>query len=625
MGPVSSRRRDQAGQQLELPVALPGRGPWHRATRRVLRAGRLVAVFVLRWALRIALPLLGGAAALQLFPYHATVQGVPFTVQGSLLQRPGFSADTTLGSWEFPDVDGLPIGAHITPRDVDLLAVTRAAGHDLPGYVQRLQEDFAARVPSMVTWLGVEFALGVAVGLAAAVAVNMSVRYLRGSPRPRSELGHRARQLAAAGVVMVAVAVYGVVTFNPDWVQRSRLTGTLAAAQLFPDQLRTYYTKQSKAFDVLGSVIGIQAALQAQIENGDQPQTALQIMYISDMHLAADYPLVAQYAANYDVDLIINTGDESEFGTAGELTPAYLSALRAVTAKTPMLWLAGNHDSPAVLNVMSGIRGVTVLGAKAAVADGYRVTAGVVRAYGLTIAGLPDPRVYGASGAYGADDPKVTDPLERRAVDQAVGPAGGEVDGTGSASPSAGATASQTATPPTDGAGTTASSSATGSSGAPADDAATPSGSPAAAPPVDIFATHEPVAAHELRAQLGARIRETVAGHVHRQNNPDDLQHGDAIDLVEGSTGAGGLDNIVRGDSRPPIEFSIESVGANCEFTRIVRFQIDAQADGTASSPGTPQAYGDDVTASTVYFRPQHVATGRTCGTQLGVGTAHRW
>jgi hypothetical protein len=249
----------------------------------------------------------------------------------------------------------------------------------------------------------------------------------------------------------------------------------------------------------------------------------------------------------------------------------------------------------------------------------------VVRAYGLTIAGLPDPRVYGASGAYGADDPKVTDPLERRAIDQAVGPAGGEVDGTGSASPSAGATASQTATPPTDGAGTTASSSATGSSGAPADDAATPSGSPAAAPPVDIFATHEPVAAHELRAQLGARIRETVAGHVHRQNNPDDLQHGDAIDLVEGSTGAGGLDNIVRGDSRPPIEFSIESVGANCEFTRIVRFQIDAQADGTASSPGTPQAYGDDVTASTVYFRPQHVATGRTCGTQLGVGTAHRW
>ena len=57
-------------------------------------------------------------------------------------------------------------------------------------------------------------------------------------------------------------------------------------------------------------------------------------MFISDMHLAANYGLVAQYADNYGVDLIINTGDESEFGTAAELTPAYLDQLRALTART---------------------------------------------------------------------------------------------------------------------------------------------------------------------------------------------------------------------------------------------------------------------------------------------------
>jgi hypothetical protein len=154
---------------------------------------------------------------------------------------------------------------------------------------------------------------------------------------------------------------------------------------------------------------------------------------------------------------------------------------------------------------------------------------------------------------------------------------------------------------------------------------ATPSGSSTAAPPVDIFATHEPVAAAELRKVLPGRIRQTVAGHVHHQNDPGDLQHGEGIDLVEGSTGAGGLDNIVRGDQRPPIEFSIESVATDCQFTRIVRFQIAAPPEGTASSPGTPQAYGDDVTASTVYFRPQQVAADRTCGTQLGLGAVRRW
>jgi hypothetical protein len=137
---------------------------------------------------------------------------------------------------------------------------------------------------------------------------------------------------------------------------------------------------------------------------------------------------------------------------------------------------------------------------------------------------------------------------------------------------------------------------------------------------VDIFATHEPVAAEELRKVLPGRIRQTVAGHVHRQNDPGDLQHGGAIDLVEGSTGAGGLDNIARGSKRPPIEFSIESVAPDCQFTRIVRFQILA-AQPTAAAAGTePGAYGDDVTASTIYFRPQDVATGRTCGPEQGLG-----
>jgi hypothetical protein len=252
-----------------------------------------------------------------------------------------------------------------------------------------------------------------------------------------------------------------------------------------------------------------------------------------------------------------------------------------------MLWLAGNHDSPQVVEAMSAIPGVTVLGTKASTGDGYQVTAGVVDAYGLTVAGLPDPRVYGGPGAYGADDPKVTDPLEKRAVDRAVG-SKRPADGSVTTSPS--------------------SSSSGGSDGGAA---------------IDVFATHEPVAAAEVRSVLGDDVRETVAGHTHHQNDPGDLQDGSAIDLVEGSTGAGGLDNIVRGADRPPIEFSIESVGADCQFTGILRFQI--QTPPEAADAGTPQAYGDDVSVSRVSFRPQDVATGRSCGTDLGLGTVRAW
>ena len=541
--------------------------------------------FTLRWLLRVALPLLCAAAALQAFPYHATVQGVPFEVQGSLFTRPGLSADTTLGSWEFPDVSGVPFGVHVRPEDVDVLELTRLAGDDLPGFVERLQTDFAAQVPLIARWLLGELVIGIAVGLAIAAAVNMSVRYLSGRPRRADELRHRALQMGVAATVTAAVGAYGALSYNEDWVRESRLTGTLAAAQLFPGQLSAYYEERTKAFDVLGSVVGIQAALQADIDDERTPETAVRIMTISDMHLAATYPLVARYAANYGVDLIVNASDESAFGTRGELTPNYLQAIAELTAETPMLWVAGNHDSPTTVDVMRSIPGVTVLGTKTATDDGYAVTAGVVEAYGLTIAGLSDPRVYGGQGAYGADDPGVTDPLEREAVREAVGTR----------------------------------------DGADQDDGTT-SGAPAV---VDVFLVHEPVAAEELREVLPGLVRQTVSGHVHGQNASEELQDDDegTIDLVEGTTGAGGLDNIVRGTDRPPIQFSIQSVSADCQFTRIVRFSI--QSAGPAPTVGTgattPRAYGDDVTASTVYFRPQEVDPDRSCGTRLGVGAERPW
>lgn len=664
-----SWNRDDA-TQLPLPFPPSRRDRAEHVARRVGGVAARVLQVVLRWVLRIALPVLSGAAALQAFPYHATVQGVPFEVQGSLFSRPGLSADTTLGSWEFPEVSNVPFGVHISPEDVDVLQLARFAGGDVPTFVQELQTEITAMIPEIARWLIAELLIGVAVGLLVAAAINMSIRYLRGRPRRPHELRLRALQAATAALVTVAVAGYGVLTYNPNWVLESRLTGTLAAAQLFPSELSAYYSQQSKAFDVLGSVLGIQAALQAQIEDDQTPETALRIMTISDMHLAANYPLVGQYATNYDVDLIINAGDESAFGTRQEVTPAYLDAVAAVTATTPMLWVAGNHDSPATAEVMATVPGVTVLGTKTRTADGYDVTAGVVDAYGLTIAGLSDPRVYGGPGAYGADAPDVVDPLQREAVRQALGveetdeAADAERAADASTSPGTGSGATSsaggTSTPPADGIpalpgsgtdtpdgtappeGTPPPEGAAPADGtaatSPADSAATPeaggTGAAADVDPtadldaVDVFTTHEPVAAEELREVLPDRIRATVSGHVHAQNDTADLQDGGTeIDLVEGSTGAGGLDNIVRGEERPPIEFSILSVAADCQFTRVIRFSIEPGVTSLVEGPGptTPQAFGDDVTASTVYFRPQDVADDRTCGTELGISEQQPW
>jgi hypothetical protein len=176
-------------------------------------------------------------------------------------------------------------------------------------------------------------------------------------------------------------------------------------------------------------------------------------------------------------------------------------------------------------------------------------------AFGLTVAALPDPRVYGGKGDSGSNDSGVVHALERSAVDAAV----------------RGVEPGQR---------------------------------------FDIFATHEPVAADQLVHDLPGQIRQTNAGHEHAQNADADLQHNSMINLVEGSTGAGGLDNINRGVPAPPIEFSIESVAPDCQFTKLVRFQLQGPPPATSDST---RLTGQQVTASTLYLDHQRVAAGRKC------------
>jgi predicted MPP superfamily phosphohydrolase len=532
-------------------------------TRRARAAAELAG----RWVLRIVLPLAGAGAMLHLFPFHATAGGMHFTVQATLFTRSGITADTTFGDWIFDSVDGLPLGVHLSPQNVDVVRMAASATHDPTSFVARLREDFTAQVPWIIAWLAAEALLGVLIGLAAAAAVNLALRHLRELPRRPRELRRRVRQLAGVGVVLAVLAGYGALTYNPDWTKRSRLTGTLGALQLFPGQLREYYQQNATAFGVVDGVASIQAQLQHHLERKTVPDTAFNIMFISDMHLAATYPLVRQYARNFDVSLIVNTGDESQFGTSAEMSPGYLAQLKELTAEVPMVWLAGNHDSPTTERIMSGIPGVIVLGTKTTDASGgFAVTARKLDAYGLTIGGIPDPRVYGAAGPDGSNDPPVVDPLERSAMKKALQEA------------------------------------------------------PANAK-YDIFATHEPVAAAEIAHQLPGRVRQTNSGHLHHQNAASDVQKKGLINLVEGSTGAGGLKEIGLDVKPVPVEFSIESVAADCQFTRVVRFQI---AGSAPASPDVTAPAADNVTASTLYLSPQKLSSGRECSTALGVGDVQR-
>ncbi len=178
------------------------------------------------------------------------------------------------------------------------------------------------------------------------------------------------------------------------------------------------------------------------------------------------------------------------------------------------------------------------------------------------MAAVPDPRVYGGPGDFGASKDASVDPLEQHAVDTAVAAVSRDQR-------------------------------------------------------FDIFATHEPVAAQELVKDLPNQIRQTNTGHLHAQNSDKDIQNGSPITLVEGSTGAGGLDNLNRGVPAPPIEFSVESVAANCQFTKITRFQISGSAPSSTS--GITASDLPQVTAFTRYLNPQDISSDRVCNTGLGL------
>jgi len=106
----------------------------------------------------------------------------------------------------------------------------------------------------------------------------------------------------------------------------------------------------------------------------------LRVLHVSDIHNnVAAYDLIGSLVANFGVDLVIDTGDLTDYGTPFE------SELAAGIGKLGVVYVfaPGNHDSPEVSARLGRIGNVRVV-------DGRTI---IVR--GLRILGLPDPSAAG--------------------------------------------------------------------------------------------------------------------------------------------------------------------------------------------------------------------------------------
>ncbi len=104
---------------------------------------------------------------------------------------------------------------------------------------------------------------------------------------------------------------------------------------------------------------------------------AIRLLHVSDIHdNPAAIDLISKVVKEFKVDLVVDTGDITDYGTPIEAS----IVTRLQKIKVPYLFIPGNHDSPEVIQHLRQIKNITVLD------QGETITV-----YGITILGFPDP------------------------------------------------------------------------------------------------------------------------------------------------------------------------------------------------------------------------------------------
>ena len=252
---------------------------------------------------------------------------------------------------------------------------------------QRLEQIAAMRMISVADLLGWQAQLTSAVlrlalaGAAAAVVAAALVAWV---------LARRRREALIAAMVtalIVSSLWLSTSTFTTAAFSDAQYEGALRYA---PAALAVVQQRYSTIEDLqlqVGALAENLAAYYgvAQSFQGTGPlEDSRRVLLVSDVHLdPVGIQLTEELARSYDVDLILDTGDMSHFGTEAEAGLAADSM-----GSIPRVYVPGNHDSPAFVSALRAVPTVTVL-------DGETT----MTPWGLSILGISDP----ASGATGVE------------------------------------------------------------------------------------------------------------------------------------------------------------------------------------------------------------------------------
>ena len=196
----------------------------------------------------------------------------------------------------------------------------------------------------------------------------------------------RAEIAAVSAVLAVALSLtLAISTFEPRAFLAPSYTGSLTLAPKLFGPVEGALEQVGHFRDELRRLVAGAARAYAAVETnpfvaGDE----IRVLHISDIHLSTlgmDFAL--ELARSFEVDVVLDTGDTSSFGTAAES----IILDRVPEFERPYVWVRGNHDSFSFQAAVAAKRNAVVL-------DGD-----IARVSGLTIYGLGDPLFTGERGA----------------------------------------------------------------------------------------------------------------------------------------------------------------------------------------------------------------------------------
>ncbi|UXY20707.1 metallophosphoesterase [Streptomyces cynarae] len=192
------------------------------------------------------------------------------------------------------------------------------------------------------------------------------------------------RALAAGGLAFTLLGASGATayaTWNPESVLEPKFSGLLSSApslvgnarsivtefDVYQQELARLVTNVTKLYDVTSTLPAYQP-----------DPTTIRVLHVSDIHLnPASWKIIASLVKQYDVNVIVDSGDTMDHGTAAE--NRFLDPIADLGA--PYVWVRGNHDSLTTQRYLEHMKNVHVLD------DGRAVSIA-----GLRFAGTGDPQ-----------------------------------------------------------------------------------------------------------------------------------------------------------------------------------------------------------------------------------------